>query len=330
MNTINENEQMSGPESKQTILIIDDAKENIVVLSRLLKPQGNIIFAQSGEEGLRLAQQHLPELVLLDISMPGMDGFEVLALLKQAAQTSEIPVIFITGIPDSETEEKGLTMGAVDYITKPFSSAVVKARVRHQLKLQRLTFDLKEANARLTQLAMTDPLTGAYNRRYFIDTLNSELARSKRYQFSVCVILFDIDCFKAINDKYGHDIGDRVIKEVVDISIAELRKNDVFCRYGGEEFAILLPETPMSEAAKMAARLCAKFADSRINTGTRQVCFTVSAGLAQFENPGESPETILKRADQALYEAKMQGRNRVVTADADSFETCCEGGAVAR
>ncbi len=316
-----ENEEIFGidfmavQEAQQTLLIIDDAKENIVVLSRLLKAHGNITFAQNGEEGLRLAMRNTPDLILLDISMPGMDGFEVLMQLKQSATTVDIPVIFITGIPDSDTEEKGLTLGAVDYITKPFSSAVVKARVRHQLKLQRLTRALKEANARLTLLAMSDPLTGAHNRRYFIEMLKNELVRAQRYNHPTSLMVIDIDRFKDINDQFGHDIGDQVIIEVVKLSSGVLRKNDVFSRFGGEEFAILLPETNLEEATSIAERLCGNIANAQINTPQHRITFTVSGGVTQVEMNNDTPVKVLKRADIALYRAKQQGRNRIVVAE---------------
>ncbi len=307
---------MTEPETMQKILIIDDAKENIVVLSRLLKSQANIIFALSGEEGLKIANTSLPDLILLDISMPGLNGFEVLEHLKQSQNTAGIPIIFITGIPDAETEEKGLNLGAVDYITKPFASAVVKARVRHQLKLQRLTTALREANTRLTQLAMSDPLTGAYNRRYFLDALNKELERVQRYRHPSILMVFDIDRFKSINDNYGHDIGDKVIIEMVKISSTMLRKNDTFSRFGGEEFTILLPETPLAEASQIANRLCMQIARTTIESSNKAVSFTVSCGVTQLRDDDESPDTILKRADVALYQAKQSGRNQVVIADA--------------
>ncbi len=303
---------MTVQNHQQTILIIDDAKENIIVLSRLLKSQGNVMFAQCGEEGLRLALQSIPDLILLDISMPDMDGFEVLMHLKQDQATVGIPVIFITGIPDSDTEEKGLTLGAVDYITKPFPPAVVIARVRHQLSLQRLTLALKEANEQLTLLAMTDPLTGAYNRRYFIDMLKNELLRARRYNYPISVMMIDIDHFKNINDRFGHNIGDQVIIEVVNISSDFLRKSDVFSRFGGEEFIILLPETTLELATTIAERLCAKIANSPIDIPKKNLVITVSAGVTQVEAHEDTLEKIIKRADTALYQAKQQGRNRVV------------------
>ena len=306
---------MSEPETMQTILIIDDAKENIVVLSRLLKTQANITFALGGKEGLNIAVATPPDLILLDISMPGLNGFEVLEHLKQTPATADIPIIFITGIPDAETEEKGLNLGAVDYITKPFASAVVKARVRHQLKLQRLTTALREANARLTQLAMSDPLTGAHNRRYFLDALKKELDRVQRYHHSSILMVFDIDHFKCINDNHGHDAGDKVIIEMVRISSMVLRKNDIFSRFGGEEFTILLPDTPLSEAEQIANRLCAQIARTTVEMIDRPLSFTVSCGVTKLCEDDKSPDTILKRADIALYQAKQGGRNRVVVAD---------------
>ncbi len=300
----------------QKILIIDDAKENIVVLSRLLKTQANIIFALHGEEGLASAKSDRPDLILLDISMPGLNGFEVLAQLKKSPETSEIPVIFITGIPDSDTEEQGLNLGAVDYIVKPFAPAVVKARIRHQLKLKRLTSALKEANANLTRLAMTDPLTQAYNRRYFIEMLNNELNRIHRHNNASSLMVMDIDRFKTINDNFGHDTGDRVIIEVVRISTAILRKNDVFGRLGGEEFAILLPETPLQEAKLIANRLCVQISQANVSAADKPVTFTISSGVTQLEDDDTSPEQVLKRADVALYEAKQQGRNKVIVFNA--------------
>lgn len=304
---------MTVKKPMQTILLIDDAKENIVVLSRLLKAQANILFAVNGEEGLCKADIDKPDLILLDISMPGINGFEVLERLKKSPRTAEIPVIFITGIPDSDTEEQGLSLGAVDYITKPFSPTVVKARVRHQLKLRRLTTALKEANARLTLLAMTDPLTGAHNRRHFLEILENELARARRNHHGASLLVMDIDRFKSVNDNHGHDVGDQVIIEVVKISISMLRKNDVFARLGGEEFAILLPETSLEEANLIANRLCALIAQAKVQTPDTTVTFTVSCGVTQVDEADDKPEQILKRADLALYKAKKDGRNKVIT-----------------
>lgn len=296
----------------QTILVIDDAKENIVVLSRLLKSQANILFAINGREGLEKSKLEKPDLILLDISMPDLNGFEVLSRLKKSTMTADIPVIFITGIPDSATEEEGLSSGAVDYIIKPFAPAVVQARVRHQLRIQRLTSALKEANKRLTLLAMTDPLTNAYNRRYFFDALEKELCRAARHQFYTSIVTLDIDNFKAINDNFGHDVGDKVIIEITRISTSMLRKNDIFGRLGGEEFIILLPNTSREVATQVAKRLCHEITQASIKVADKLVTFTVSCGVTESVPGDESSEPFIKRADLALYEAKKTGRNKVV------------------
>ena len=182
------------------ILIVDDVRENIVFLSRLLKEQANIVFAVDGKDALEKATASRPNLILLDISMPGMDGFEVLQCLKSNAQTAKIPVIFVTGIPDTDTEEKGLNLGAVDYITKPFAPAVVQARVRIQLKLHQLTQELLHTNSELTQMAMTDSLTGLFNRRHFLKAAGAELLRFQRHRQPAGMMMLDLDYFKKIEN----------------------------------------------------------------------------------------------------------------------------------
>lgn len=307
-------------EHKQTILVVDDAKENIVVLSRLLKSQANILFATNGQDGLQKSKLEQPDLILLDISMPDLNGFEVLSRLKKSTLTAGIPVIFITGIPDSKTEELGLNCGAVDYIIKPFAPAVVQARVRHQLRIQRLTSALKEANTHLTLLAMTDPLTNAYNRRYFFEALEKELYRAARHHLYTSLVTMDIDKFKLINDSYGHDVGDKVIIEITRISATILRKNDIFGRLGGEEFVILLPDTLLKEATQIANRLCHEITQASIKVDDKEITFTVSCGVTESIIGDDSPEQFVKRADLALYKAKRTGRNKVVPFCADKIQ----------
>ena len=303
---------MNDKQLNQNVLVIDDAKENIVILCHLLKDQADVIFATSGQEGLDKAQEQLPDLILLDISMPGMNGFDVLRNLQENANTRDIPVIFVTGIPDSYNEEKGLTLGAVDYITKPFSPAVVSARVSIQLKLRRLTKNLQIANKELTEMAITDSLTGAFNRRHFMQSAQNELERLHRHEHSVCAIMLDIDNFKSINDKFGHDIGDQVLLHASNSCKSILRLNDIFGRLGGEEFAVLLPETGLEEASEIAIRLCRLLSESIIEIASCEVTFTASFGVSRLWVSDESCEQALKRADLALYKAKHDGRNRVV------------------
>ena len=303
---------MQLEQQKQTILIIDDAKENIVILCHLLKDKAEVIFATNGQDGLAKAQEQLPDLILLDISMPGMNGFDVLRNLQENPKTLDIPVIFVTGIPDSYNEEKGLTLGAVDYITKPFSPAVVSARVSIQLRLRCLTKNLQIANNELSEMAMTDSLTGAFNRRHFMQSAQNELKKIHHHERSVCVIMMDIDDFKSINDKFGHDIGDQVLLQVSNSCKSILRLNDIFGRLGGEEFAVLLPELELEEANVIAKRLCQLFAASVIEIDSCKVTFTASFGVSCILATDESCEQAIKRADLALFKAKHDGRNRVV------------------
>jgi len=296
----------------QKILVIDDMKENILILSGLLKEQASIIFATDGEEGLEKASSQKPDLILLDISMPGIDGFEVLDRLKSNPQTTEIPVIFVTGIPDTDTEERGLNQGAVDYVTKPFAPAVVKARVRIQLQLPRLTQDLRGANLELTKMAMTDSLTGLYNRRHFIQAASNELKSFQRGENPAGMMMLDIDNFKTINDTYGHDTGDQVLVHTTSTCKTLLRKNDVFGRWGGEEFTVLFPATPLEESGRVAQRICSLLATTPLDTGSHIIKFTASFGVTQLRKEDINCEQALKRADVALYEAKESGRNRVV------------------
>ena len=312
---------MPTEEPNQTILVIDDAKENIIILSHLLKDKADVIFATNGEEGLFKAKSDLPDLILLDISMPEMNGFDVLRQLKDNPKTQEIPVIFVTGIPDSYNEEKGLTLGAVDYITKPFSPAVVSARINIQLKLRRLTKNLQIANQELTEMAMTDSLTNAFNRRHFMQAAQSELKRLHRHKHPACTIMLDIDNFKKINDQFGHGIGDQVLVETTILCKSILRLNDIFGRLGGEEFGILLPETGLEEASEIAKRLCQVLAESEIEIESSKIKFTASFGVSHLWASDVSCEQSLKRADLALYKAKNDGRNRVVIFEQE-LSTC--------
>ena len=306
--------------STPTILIVDDMKENIVFLARLLKDQADIIFATDGESALEKALNQQPTLILLDISMPEMDGFEVLKQLKANPQTAEIAVIFVTGIPDTDTEEKGLNMGAIDYITKPFAPSVVQARVRIQLKLNRLNNDLLATNAELTRMAMTDPLTGIFNRRHFMNATGNELQRFHQHKHPVGMVILDIDKFKNINDEFGHDTGDRVLVHTAATCKTLLRVNDVFGRIGGEEFTVLLPDTPLNEAGEIAERLREIICTSPLELSSGQLNYSASFGVTKLHSSDQSSQQALKRADLALYRAKANGRNNVVVFDRDSVK----------
>lgn len=308
-------------QSAPIVLLVDDAKENILFLSKLLKDQADIIFSTNGENALEKAKNQNPSLILLDISMPGMDGFEVLQRLKANIETASIPVIFVTGIPDTDTEEKGLTLGAIDYITKPFAPTVVQARVRNQLKLQRLNRELLTTNTELTRMAMTDPLTGIFNRRHFINATLNELQRFQRHNQPVGMLILDIDNFKKINDQHGHDTGDRVLVQTATTCQTLLRVNDVFGRIGGEEFTVLLPETSLEKTADIAEELRILLAETPLVLNSGELNYTASFGVTKLRSSDTNSEQALKRADLALYNAKQNGRNQVVVFDRDSIKS---------
>jgi diguanylate cyclase (GGDEF)-like protein len=220
----------------QSILIIDDDSNIRDLLTVLLMDQAEVVTAADGATGLSMARDTNPDLIILDIQMPGMDGYEVCIQLKSESDLANIPVVFLTAQNDVKNEKRGLEVGAIDYIRKPFSHDVVQARIRNHLKMQWM-------NNELERLASTDPLTGAFNRRYFFSAARSEVYRSNRYGHSLSLMMLDIDHFKSVNDNYGHDAGDKALKITVETILRALRNEDVLARFGGEEFIVMLPET---------------------------------------------------------------------------------------
>ncbi len=296
----------SDQELTQKILIVDDESLIRKMMCALLKEFGEIELASSGAEALQMAQEDNPDLIILDVQMPDMDGYEVCTRLKENEKTAHIPVVFLTANSSNEDEERGLIIGAVDFIRKPISAQIVCTRVANILNLQ-------AATRKLELLASTDSLTGAFNRRQFIELGNNELLRSKRYEHPFTVLMLDIDHFKAVNDTHGHGIGDEALKTTVRVIQDNLRGEDTLGRLGGEEFAVLLPETAIGSATLLAERIRKAIGKIVIKTPLQPLKFTMSIGLAEGENTDKSIEDVLKRADYRLYQAKKQGRNQVVS-----------------
>ncbi|WP_457626546.1 diguanylate cyclase [Persephonella sp.] len=292
---------------KGNILIIDDTESNIDILMEILGDDFEIYAATDGETGLEIINEEDIDLVLLDIMMPDMDGFEVCRKLKENHRTEDIPVIFITALTDEESIEKAFDVGGSDYITKPFKHKEVLARVKMHLKLKYYQEELKK-------LASTDFLTGLYNRRHMFLIGNELFEISKRYNKKLSVIILDIDRFKSINDTYGHDAGDEALKALSQIIIDRTRECDVPARLGGEEFVILLPETELEGAKKLAEDLRQAVENEIIELPDGQkLSFTVSIGVSEINLSKDlSFEKALKLADKALYEAKETGRNKVI------------------
>lgn len=291
-----------------TLLIVDDEKQNRLLLTELFGTTYKIIQAKNGVQALEKARQHRPDLILLDVLMPEMDGMGVLRELKRDDATRLIPVIFITALDSATDEENGLNQGAVDYISKPFHPPIVRVRVRNQLQLvhqQRL----------LEQLASLDGLTGIPNRRQFDATLLKEWHRCQRNQQPLSLIVADVDFFKKYNDALGHAAGDRVLQEVAaTLRQAARRPGDLVARYGGEEFVLLLPETDATSAQALAEGLqqllhSKAFAHPNSSLGP-WLTMSMGGNTTVPRTTALDPE-FFALADAALYRAKHQGRNQV-------------------
>ena len=305
--------------SKQRILIVDDMPANIAILGEAFSPDYEVLVATTGERALDLASRTpLPDLVLLDIVMPGMDGFQVCRRLKENGKTKNIPVVFITSKGESTDEEKGLSLGAADYVTKPFHLPVVKARVKTHLDLKRKT-DLLEL------LASRDGLTGLPNRRSFDERFDIEWRRALRESSTLGLLLMDIDDFKRFNDHYGHSAGDDCLCAVSQCIASSLKRaGDFAARYGGEEFAALVPITTLRELQFVGEGIRKAVEGKRIPHAFSRTapCVTLSIGGACCEPAYESdPRTFVDFADALLYRAKSAGRNTVVCEPAKLLST---------
>jgi diguanylate cyclase (GGDEF)-like protein len=295
---------------KPRILIVDDEKMNLKVLADLLKEEYSPILARDGEQALQHAfGDSPPDLILLDVVMPQMGGYEVIKCLKNNDKTNHIPVIFVTSLDSVVDEEHGLKLGAVDYITKPFSPPIVKIRVHNHL---RIVHQYKL----LDQLAYLDGLTEISNRRRFDEVFEKEWSRSARSSKPFSLAMVDVDFFKSYNDHYGHAMGDRTLQKIAKaLDSVLMRPADLIARYGGEEFVMMLPETDAFAAKGVAERALQKIVELNIPHQYSQAAdhVTVSMGLVTTQiNNSLTPQIFIATADKNLYLAKENGRNRVV------------------
>jgi diguanylate cyclase (GGDEF)-like protein len=291
------------------VLIIDDSPDALALAKARLGKEGlDLICADGGKAGLALAASAKPDLILLDLDMPDMSGFDVCRTLKADADLCMIPVIFLSGSGGPEDKVKGLNLGAVDYVTKPFDAFELRARVNAALRTKHMQ-DL------LIEHAKIDPLTGLANRRALMERLGQEWERIQRHGGELSFIMGDVDHFKQVNDAHGHTVGDRALHEVAGAIAGQCRQVDLPCRYGGEEFAIVVPDEPAAGAANLAERCRQAVEAVRLSVGTETVSVTASFGVADASTAA-SPEALIQQADAALYRAKNAGRNRVASADA--------------
>ncbi len=300
---------METAKKQQTVLIVDDSPVNIKMLGQLLKDEWNVKVATNGKMALNIAtSEDPPDLVLLDVMMPEIDGYKICQILKASDDTKDIPIIFVTAMSQQEDEAKGLELGAIDYITKPYNISIVKARVRNHLELKHYRDLLKDAS-------LIDGLTGIPNRRRFDEVLKSEWKRAFRDKKPISVLMADIDYFKRYNDHYGHLEGDECLKRVAECLQNTLKRPaDLAARFGGEEFVGILPATTAEGALKIAETYRESVEALQVEHQESPISdyVTISVGVATImpsEEQGE--EKLVRRADDALYEAKEAGRNQV-------------------
>ena len=293
----------------QNILIVDDTRLNIKIVTDILAEDYKILCATSGREALDIVKSNSIDLILLDIVMPGMDGYEVCKRLKNDQQSRNIPLIFISAMTDMKDEAKGLEMGAIDYISKPFSAPILKARVKNHL-------ELKKYRDILEKQSLMDGLTGIANRRYFDEIFDKEWRRTLRSYGTLSLVFIDIDYFKKYNDYYGHLAGDDCLRQVGSVLKDSLKRaGDVVARYGGEEFVIVLPATSFADATSVGEKVRSNIELLKIVHQRSEVSehVTVSIGIATvIPEKSMIAASLIEQADKALYQAKRQGRNRVI------------------
>lgn len=289
------------------ILIVDDQPLNVQVLYEVFAPDYQLFMAVRGEQALTVCAQQQPDLVLLDVQMPRMDGYEVCERLKSSPATRDIPVIFITAHNDDAAETRGLAVGAVDFITKPINPTIVRARVKTHITLKRQS-DL------LRSWAYMDGLTGVHNRRRFDEQLTAEWGRAVRENYALSIVMLDVDFFKRYNDLYGHQAGDDCLRRVsATLKASVKRPGDLVARYGGEEFVCLLPNTDLAGAMQVAQHIGDAIFAQHIAHADSSVAPVVTVSLGVCCKPPDtkgSAEALLRQADAQLYAAKAGGRHR--------------------
>ncbi len=309
---------MADSTPKASLLIIDDNSKNLQILAEMLRQNNyRVATAKDGLKAINFAKKRKPDLLMLDVMMPEIDGFEVCRRLKEDPDTSDIPIIFISALADTEDKVKGFQAGGVDYITKPFQKEEVLARVDTHVELKRSREDLKdayrklyEANKELERAAHTDSLTKLSNRRDITEKMLYEKKRSERSDKTFCLIIGDIDDFKQFNDRYGHECGDEVLVDVAALLRDRVRKQDVVSRWGGEEFLLLLPETDLPGGKALAEMLLSELEKYEFEYNGLKLNISMTFGVSDYQK-GENIEQCIKHADDALLEGKRAGKNRV-------------------
>jgi diguanylate cyclase (GGDEF)-like protein len=320
------------------ILVVDDSSTVRLSLSQVLRGLGHeTVFARSGPEALKLYQDERPDLILLDIEMPGMDGCETCKQIRAQSADRWVPIIFLSSRDSEQSIETAIEAGGDDYLTKPASTVVLSAKIRAMRRIQEmrktmvsLTRELAEANRELTQLTTEDPLTGLGNRRLFDARLEQEMKRAVRTKQSLCLLVIDVDHFKLYNDRYGHPAGDAALREVAEALRGVCRRPaDLALRYGGEEFALIFPETPRSGGIMLAKLLLRLLANRKVVHEASKTApyLSASIGVALYDPASDvSMAELILKADEALYQAKDRGRNQCFCYDHEIQEEMMQSG----
>ena len=301
------------------ILIAEDENVSRMVLAKALANHGyEVLQAQDGLEAWAIFQDEKEDvhIAVLDWQMPGMDGIELCQKIKNASLSHYVYVIFLTGKKDIDSIVEGLETGADDYLPKPFDKRELLSRLKVGLRLIEFEKALREANHKLHTLAITDDLTGIFNRRAVFECMRGEISRVSREKSSFCLIMMDIDHFKKVNDTYGHSVGDKVLIETANRIKSELRPYDVIGRYGGEEFIAGISKADSKISKVIAERLRRCICERPFQIEDRKIDVSISLGVAYFapsrdHDINDLLEAMIKAADIALYKAKEAGRNRV-------------------
>jgi diguanylate cyclase (GGDEF)-like protein len=309
------------------ILVVDDSPTQLDWLVQVLEKEGySVATAADGKEALRRVKGDPPDLVLLDMILPDMDGLEVARIIKKLPDDQFIPVIVLSVKADIDTKVAGLRIGADDFLAKPFAEAEILARCAAMLRIKSLQEKLREAQRRLEEQSITDALTALKNRRFFDERLHEEFRRAQRYGDYLALIMIDLDDFKEVNDKYGHPAGDAVLRDAAGLIRSSIRDPDICARYGGDEFAVILPKTHMSGALAVAERIWRELGGKEYAMPAAQgaapaaVRVPASLGVAFYPSKDiSSGELLLRFADQALYQAKRAGRNTICLYQAQAY-----------
>lgn len=301
----------------EKILVVDDHPGNIRIIAAMLQTEYKVLAANNGERAIKIAEESEPDLILLDVMMPDLDGFSVCEILKNNPKTEDIPIIFITAKTEIDDVVKGFSIGGCDYISKPFNPEELFARVNTHIELKKskellkkYINELEAKNRELDLMSKTDYLTELANRRFMVTRLKEEIVNTEKTGKKFSILLCDIDYFKKINDTYGHEIGDLILKEVTLSIKKSVRECDLVSRWGGEEFLVLLIDTDIISAANIAEKIRDRVEEKAIMVNNMAIKSTISIGVTEYIHELSISQNI-NNADKALYQSKNDGRNRV-------------------